>query len=83
MNDPLAPVEEIMRRHNVRSTAAEFHAAVNVCFHRFESEVYDQLHRGMWESLAPQVENKSACSTSDAAPDSPSIPCSAPPWTPH
>jgi SAM-dependent methyltransferase len=55
MDDPLAPFAAIMRRHGVRSTAAEFHAAVNVSFHRFESEVYDQLHRDMWESLPQQI----------------------------
>lgn len=55
MNDPFAPIEEIMRRNNITSTVAEFHAAVNVCFHRFESEVYDEGHRDMWESVPPQV----------------------------
>ncbi len=56
MNDPLAPLEIIMRQHNVKLAAPEFHAAVNVCFHRFESEVYDEIHRDMWESLPQQVE---------------------------
>src|SRR5271155_4378126 len=56
MNDPLAPVEEIMRRHNVTAlTPSEFHAAVNVCFHRFESEIYDEGHRDMWETIPGQV----------------------------
>jgi SAM-dependent methyltransferase len=56
MNDPLAPIEEIMRRHNVKVPVTEFHAAVNVCFHRFESEVYDELHQDMWGSLPKQVD---------------------------
>jgi SAM-dependent methyltransferase len=55
MNDPLAPVVEIMRRHGVRCSAEEFHSAVNVTFHRFESEKYDELHRDMWESLPQQI----------------------------
>lgn len=56
MNDPLAPVKEIMRRHNVTSSTPEqFHAAVNVCFHRFESEVYDEAHGDMWEAIPKQV----------------------------
>jgi 2-polyprenyl-3-methyl-5-hydroxy-6-metoxy-1,4-benzoquinol methylase len=53
--DPFAPFDAIMRRHGVQCSAAEFHAAVNVVFHRFESEVYDQLHRDMWESLPYQI----------------------------
>jgi len=56
MNDPLAPIEIIRRRHNIKLAPAEFHAAVNVCFHRFESEVYDEIHRDMWDSLPQQVE---------------------------
>jgi SAM-dependent methyltransferase len=55
MDDSLIPFAEIMRRHGVRCSAAEFHAAVNVTFHRFESEVYDQLHSDMWESLPQQI----------------------------
>lgn len=55
MDDPLAPLAEIMRRHGVRCSAAEFHAAVNVTFHRFEAEEYDQLHRDMWDSLPQQI----------------------------
>jgi SAM-dependent methyltransferase len=55
MNDPFAPVVEIMRRHGTRCSAEEFHSAVNINFHRFESEQYDELHRDMWESLPQQV----------------------------
>lgn len=53
--DPLAPVEEILKRHGARCTPQEFHAAVNVTFHGFESELYDELHRDMWQSLPAQV----------------------------
>jgi SAM-dependent methyltransferase len=49
--DVLAPMKKIMQRHGVRCTAEEFHAAVNITFHNFESEVYDQEHADMWESL--------------------------------
>jgi 2-polyprenyl-3-methyl-5-hydroxy-6-metoxy-1,4-benzoquinol methylase len=49
--DAFAPVVEIMERHGVGCSPAEFHAAVNVAFHQNESEVYDELHRDMWDSL--------------------------------
>jgi SAM-dependent methyltransferase len=55
MSDPLAPLAEIMRRHGARCSPSEFHAAVNVAFHRYESELYDELHRDMWESLPLQI----------------------------
>ena len=55
MENPFAPIEEIMRRHGATASPEEFHAAVNVCFHKFESEVYDQLHQDMWQSLPRQV----------------------------
>jgi SAM-dependent methyltransferase len=53
--DPLAPVAEVMNRHGAQCSAAQFHAAVNTIFHRYESEHYDELHRDMWESIPPQV----------------------------
>lgn len=56
MNHPFAPILDIMRRYDVSGDPAAFHAAVNVCFHRFESEVYDQIHDEMWQSLPQQVE---------------------------
>ena len=47
-------VSNIMSRYGVRCTPEEFHAAVNVAFHEFESQVYDQIHANMWESLPLQ-----------------------------
>jgi 2-polyprenyl-3-methyl-5-hydroxy-6-metoxy-1,4-benzoquinol methylase len=55
MNDPLAVFQEIMRRRGARCSPEEFHAAVNLTFHRFESEHYDEFHRDMWDSLPRQV----------------------------
>jgi SAM-dependent methyltransferase len=55
VSDPLAPVAEVCERHGVKCSAAEFHAAVNVAFHHFESQEYDDLHRDMWRSLPAQI----------------------------
>ncbi len=53
-SEPLRIVAEIMARHGARCTPEEFHAAVNVTFHDFESEVYDREHADMWDSLPRQ-----------------------------
>lgn len=45
-----------MDRHGVRCSPEEFHQAVNVLFHNFESEVYDSAHRDMWASLPRQFD---------------------------
>jgi SAM-dependent methyltransferase len=45
-----------MDRHGARGSPEEFHQSVNVQFHDFESEIYDQAHRDMWESLPRQFE---------------------------
>ena len=52
--EALRSIAPIMNRHGVKCTAEEFHAAVNVTFHEFESEVYDQEHSDMWASLPRQ-----------------------------
>jgi SAM-dependent methyltransferase len=56
MSDPLAFLDDIMRRNGATCSPAEFHAAVNTTFHRYESEVYDDLHSDMWQSLPRQVD---------------------------
>ena len=55
MNE-LSRLAGIMSRRGAHCTPEEFHAAVNVTFHKYESEVYDTLHQNMWESLPQQVE---------------------------
>jgi 2-polyprenyl-3-methyl-5-hydroxy-6-metoxy-1,4-benzoquinol methylase len=47
-------IMEIMERYGARCTPAEFHTAVNVTFHDFESQVYDEIHADMWASLPRQ-----------------------------
>jgi ubiquinone/menaquinone biosynthesis C-methylase UbiE len=49
-----AIINEIMQRHGARCSVEEFHTAINVTFHEFESEVYDTEHTCMWESLPKQ-----------------------------
>ena len=51
LHEALAPVKKIMDRHGARCRPEEFQDAVNVTFHNFEAEVYDQEHSEMWESL--------------------------------
>jgi ubiquinone/menaquinone biosynthesis C-methylase UbiE len=53
VSDPLAFLDAIMQRCGAHCSPAEFHAAVNVVFHEFESEVYDDIHQDMWTSLPP------------------------------
>jgi SAM-dependent methyltransferase len=49
-----AIIAAIMQRHGAKCSVEEFHNAVNVTFHEFESEVYDSEHKCMWESLPRQ-----------------------------
>jgi 2-polyprenyl-3-methyl-5-hydroxy-6-metoxy-1,4-benzoquinol methylase len=69
MNDPLGPIAEVMRRNGVAGRPEDFHAAVNVCFHQFESEVYDDLHQDMWQSLPQQGELLANDCLREGAPD--------------
>ncbi|MFZ0704871.1 MAG: class I SAM-dependent methyltransferase [Candidatus Korobacteraceae bacterium] len=50
------PVIAVMQKHRTECSPEQFHAAVNVTFHEFEAEIYDQEHRDMWESVPKQVE---------------------------
>ncbi|SHO64482.1 class I SAM-dependent DNA methyltransferase [Algoriphagus zhangzhouensis] len=44
----------IIRKTQSRLSPEEFHHVVNVVFHDFESEDYDQIHKDMWEVLLQQ-----------------------------
>jgi 2-polyprenyl-3-methyl-5-hydroxy-6-metoxy-1,4-benzoquinol methylase len=55
MNE-LMQIREIMRNRGVICSLEQFQSAVNVIFHKYESQVYDELHRDMWESLPKQFE---------------------------
>jgi hypothetical protein len=46
-----AIIGPIMERHGARCGMEEFHSFLNLTFHEFESESYDELHAHMWESL--------------------------------
>jgi SAM-dependent methyltransferase len=43
-----------MKRHGSSCSPEEFHAALNLVFHEFESETYDRAHAHMWETLPAQ-----------------------------
>ena len=52
--DPMkefAQIAEIMKRRGATCSPKDFHAAVNLTFHKWESTVYDELHGDIWESL--------------------------------
>jgi 2-polyprenyl-3-methyl-5-hydroxy-6-metoxy-1,4-benzoquinol methylase len=49
-----AALAKIMSAHGVKGNVREFHAAVNVAFHEFESVTYDAEHADMWQSLPEQ-----------------------------
>jgi SAM-dependent methyltransferase len=55
-HEALAPIRTIMARRGVCCSPEEFHDAVNVTFHNFEAEVYDQEHSDMWQSLPQEFE---------------------------
>jgi ubiquinone/menaquinone biosynthesis C-methylase UbiE len=52
----LESLEPLRVRYGVKCSTEEFHSIVNVVFHDIESEVYDEVHRDMWESLPRQFE---------------------------
>lgn len=53
---PLGFLRDIMERRGATCSPEEFQQAVNVTFHRFEAEVYDEIHQDMWRSLPEQIE---------------------------
>lgn len=52
--DPYSPLRPIMARTRTAMNERDFHHAVNVTFHKYESRDYDRIHRHMWESLPRQ-----------------------------
>jgi 2-polyprenyl-3-methyl-5-hydroxy-6-metoxy-1,4-benzoquinol methylase len=54
--DPYAPLRPIMARCQSTWNEKDFHSAVNVTFHKYESLNYDKAHQDMWQSLPRQFE---------------------------
>ena len=52
--ESLQIVSRIMHRRGARCTPEQFQAAVNITFHNFGSEYYDNEHSDMWGSLPQQ-----------------------------
>ena len=50
-----AIIGRIMERHGAHCSLQEFYTSLNLTFHEFESESYDELHKDMWDSLPAQV----------------------------
>jgi SAM-dependent methyltransferase len=69
-NGTLAHLEPLRARHGVKCSLEEFHRAVNLVFHEYESEVYDEIHEDMWTSL-PQQFDLLASDIRDALPRGP------------
>lgn len=57
--DSLSCLLPLMRLRGVGVSLEEFHRQVNLTFHAYESEIYDQIHQPMWLSLPEQF--KSLC----------------------
>ena len=52
--DQEAILGRIMQRHGARCSVEDFYSTLNVTFHEFESEIYDEAHAHMWKSLPAQ-----------------------------
>jgi ubiquinone/menaquinone biosynthesis C-methylase UbiE len=50
----LDPIQPLMPKYGVNCSPEEFQRAVNLAFHRAESEVYDRIHHCMRRSLPEQ-----------------------------
>lgn len=53
---PLAHLEPLRARYGITCSLEELQRAVNLTFHEFESEVYDDIHNDMWQSLPEQFD---------------------------
>src|SRR6185437_4069377 len=54
--DGMQQIVDLMDQYGVTCTLKEFLEIVNVTYHRYECEVYDVVHKCMWESLPPVFE---------------------------
>lgn len=52
----LAHLEPLRARYGVTCSLDEFQRGVNLIFHEYESEVYDEIHQDMWTSLPQQFD---------------------------
>jgi SAM-dependent methyltransferase len=69
-DEALAHLEPLRARYGVTCSLGEFQRVVNLVFHEYESEVYDEIHQDMWSSLAQQFELL-ASDTVDSIPSRP------------
>jgi SAM-dependent methyltransferase len=54
--DVFGSLVPLMKKYGVPCSPSEFYELVNLHFHAAESLVYDEVHRGMWQSLPRQFE---------------------------
>jgi hypothetical protein len=54
VTDLLNNLRPLMERYGVRTSPRQFYDAVNIHFHAAESNMYDEIHRDMWQSLPRQ-----------------------------